>query len=402
MHTTSQRKLETKSREFGTKAAGDDFSAGDILAAVKSRDDEIKKFAGDATEKLSELNARLQEVEQKQSRASRHGGGAAVEQNGVGQISDTFSKSDQFEALKKGAPSTGRVAVENISLKAIVNAGQGVSGSTGYQGVAQRAPGLYNAPQPRLSLLEVLPSLPATSAVFEYMQLDTYSNNAAYQTEEGAAKAESNIEATPEQAQIATIAHFIKASKQVLDDNPALQQQISSLMNYGVLAKLEAELIGGVGGKGKIKGLNAYAVAYTAAVATGLKAADYIGQAVTSLNAAGWSAGLIILNPQDWFAIASERDSQGQYVLGSPRDPAPPALWGVPVVLSAGQPAGKALVLDPAQVAVLDREQPSVLASREDGSNFTSNLVTLLGELRAGLAVFATGAVLAVTLAPTK
>jgi hypothetical protein len=42
-----------------------------------------------------------------------------------------------------------------------------------------------------------------------------------------------------------------------------------------------------------------------------------------------------------------------------------------------------------------------VASSREDGSNFTTNMVTTLAELRAGLAVFSPGAVLSVDLTPT-
>ena len=106
------------------------------------------------------------------------------------------------------------------------------------------------------------------------------------------------------------------------------------------------------------------------------------------------------MNPVDWFIISSERDSEGQYVLGSPRDPSPPALWNVPVVTTPSLAAGTVLVVDPAQVAVLDRQLPSLMASREDGTNFTTNMVTLLAEMRAGLAVFSAGAVLAVEITP--
>ena len=122
---------------------------------------------------------------------------------------------------------------------------------------------------------------------------------------------------------------------------------------------------------------------------------------LTGLQAAGWEPRLIVLHPSDWFSIASVRDTSGGYVLGSPRDPAPAALWGVPVVLSASMPSGKALVLDTEQVAVLDRESVEVEASRHHNGNFTRNLVTLLAELRAGLAVFAPSAVRVLDLQPT-
>ncbi|HIH0212686.1 TPA: phage major capsid protein, partial [Staphylococcus aureus] len=105
--------------------------------------------------------------------------------------------------------------------------------------------------------------LPATSSTFEYMQLKDYVNNATEQEEEGQQKAESKIDAELETANIATVAHWTRASKQVLDDTPALGQQIGNLLDYGLLEKLEARLIAGPGGKGKIKGLLGYAVPHT-------------------------------------------------------------------------------------------------------------------------------------------
>jgi hypothetical protein len=57
-----------------------------------------------------------------------------------------------------------------------------------------------------------------------------------------------------------------------------------------------------------------------------------IGPALTDLKAAGWNPNVIVMNPRDWFAIESERanDGDGKYVIGTPRDPAPPSLWGTP------------------------------------------------------------------------
>jgi hypothetical protein len=45
---------------------------------------------------------------------------------------------------------------------------------------------------------------------------------------------------------------------------------------------------------------------------------------------------------------------------------------------------------------------PILQASRHDGNNFTQNMTTLLAELRAGLAVFSTGAVLSVDISPAE
>lgn len=322
---------------------------------------------------------------------------ASTDEVGTGIVAQ-FSESQQFGAMAKGLPSTGRVPMEGVSIKALTNTGRGVSGSTDYSIQPQRVDGLFNNPQRVLTLLDVLPSLPVSVGSFEYMQLNGYTNNAAFQTLEGDAKAETDLPTVVVQAQVSTIAHWIKASVQVLEDAPALTQQVDNLLNYGLLAKLEAEIVSGVAGTGKIKGLIEHATEFSVTGTPG--AADAIGQAVVNLNANGWLAGVIVLNPVDWFAIASERagTGDGQYILGSPRDPSPPSLWGVPVVTTPSLAAGSALVLDPFQVAILDRQQPAMMASRDTGANFTSNMVTILVEMRAGLAVFSPGAVLVVDI----
>lgn len=387
--------MSNSARTLQTKNAGGDSTEALVLRHLQDRDEEINRFANDAKETIQGLKDRLQDLEQKSARRgapSGYGGG----DDAIVKMADAFTKSGQFEALKSGSPTTGRVTVENVAIKSLTNAGQGVAGSTSYSATAQRQPGLYNDPRRDLSLLDYLPSLPASSATFEYMQIKDYTNNATEQEEEGAQKAQTSIDAELETANIATVAHWTRASKQVLDDTPALGQQIGNLLNYGLLEKLESRLIAGPGGKGKIKGLIGYAVPHV--VVGTLKPVDAIGQAVTAMKTSGWQARLIIMNPDDWFSISSERDADGQYVLGSPRDPAPPVLWGVPVITSGSMPAGTVLLLDTTQVAMLDREQPTLMLSREDGNNFTSNLVTLLAELRAGLAVFSTGAVRSVDI----
>ncbi|MBH3453002.1 phage major capsid protein [Pseudomonas putida] len=386
--------MSNSARTLQTKGAGGDSTEAMVLKHLQERDDEINRFATDAKETIQGLKDRLQDLEQKSARRGAPSGPGG--EDAIVKMADAFTKSGQFEALKSGSPTTGRVTVENVAIKSLTNAGQGVAGSTSYSATAQRQPGLYNDPRRDLSLLDYLPSLPASSATFEYMQIKDYTNNATEQEEEGQQKAQTSVDAELETANIATVAHWTRASKQVLDDTPALGQQIGNLLNYGLLEKLESRLIAGPGGKGKIKGLIGYAVPHV--VVGTLKPVDAIGQAVTAMKTSGWQARLIIMNPDDWFSISSERDADGQYVLGSPRDPAPPVLWGVPVITSGSMPAGTVLLLDTTQVAMLDREQPTLMLSREDGNNFTSNLVTLLAELRAGLAVFSTGAVRSVDI----
>ncbi|MES1924712.1 phage capsid family protein [Salinisphaera sp. T31B1] len=104
------------------------------------------------------------------------------------------------------------------------------------------------------------------------------------------------------------------------------------------------------------------------------------------------------MNPADWFTVTSERATDGQYILGTPRASMPASLWNRTVATTPSIPAGRVLVMDTSQTAVLDRQQPVLMASRLDGNNMTTNMITILAEMRAGLAVFSTGAVLSLDL----
>ena len=365
-----------------------------ILKAVQEHADAVTQFKQATENKLNVLSAQITDIELKNARKGSKRSAATM----ANTLIESFTKSAQLQSMREGANTTGRVTLQNGSVEMLRKADIVNSGTGEFAVPAQRANGLYGDARRPLSLLDVLPSLEVTSGTFEFMQLSNYQNSAAVQTTEGSVKAEANIQSVPVQAQISTIAHWVRASTQVLQDAPALERQLGDLLAYGVQAKLENEIINGTGGQGRILGLVPQATPYIPTPA--LSAADRIGEAATALSAAGWQPGLVVMNPVDWFAIASERsEGDGQYVLGSPRDPSPPSVWGYRIITNPSLARGTALVLDPAQVAVLDRMEPTVMASREAGDAFVTNTCILLAELRAGLAVFATGAVVSVALA---
>ena len=365
-----------------------------ITKALEEHGAAVAAMKDELTRGVKGVTARVDDLEQKMARR-----GGDHEPGSFGRKStpvDSFIESKQLESLLGGANSTGRVVLSNGDLPSLRKAL--TSASVDVQ--PQRAPGLFNNPQVRLSLLDLLPIVPVSNSSFEFMSLKTAANGAAVQVAEGDLKAESTPEFEMKTANVITIAHWVRASNQILSDAPALQNQLNNLLRYGVQAKLEAELMKGDGTTGHILGLELQATAYNP---TATHASDRVGQAQTALQAAGWNPSVIVMHPTDWFAIASERaeTGNGQYVLGSPRDPSGQNLWGLPVVTSPGITVGTALVMDTSQVALLDREQVTVMASREDRDNFVTNQTTLLAEGRFGLAVFAPGAVLSVALNPT-
>lgn len=275
-----------------------------------------------------------------------------------------------------------------LALKAVV----GTSGLV----QPQRDARIGNNPQRPLSLFDVLPILPVASNSFEFNRLNGYTNGAAEQGAEGTAKANSPIPTALTSAAIATIAHWEKLSTQALNDAPALQQQVSSLLEYGVLAKAAGLIIAG-DAPGQIIGLSTQATAF--ASSAGASLADAVGEAKTALDVAGWAPDLAIFHPADWFTITSAKDSTGKYIASGWVGGAEPTIWGMRVVTDPSVSLGNPLVLDSSQVAILDRQQARVEFAR-DGDDFTKNVLTALAEARLGLAVFSPSAIREVTATP--
>jgi HK97 family phage major capsid protein len=109
---------------------------------------------------------------------------------------------------------------------------------------------------------------------------------------------------------------------------------------------------------------------------------------------AGYMPGIVLLNPMDWFRIQiTKKQTEDEYIFGSPTMPVPPALWNSAVVASPSVPEGSGMTIDPGFVTVLDREQLSVVVSNSHADFFVRNLVAILAELRAGLEVLDASAV---------
>lgn len=375
---------------FGTKADSRDTSGHDIAEVNDKLGtvlDQVKVFGEHTKDELTRFKTRIGDIEQKLDRTDESEPAART----GAKLADLIDF-DRFRAASKGV-STGPVAIA-ASIRALRKAALtslDVNNPSlgGWPISPTRTPDPVLPPAPRLTVLDLLPRLKVETSSFEFVRM-AISGGADYQTSQGAPKAESDIGTALQTAKIATIAHWTKASKQVLADVPALSQWVGRLLLRGVLEKAQTELIGGNGLGGNILGLLPQATAYSPAAT---HPADMIGESLADLQSTGWTPNGIVLHPKDWFAIASERATGGdeQYVIGGPRNPSPPSLWNTPVILCAGMPRFTALTGDFTQALLLDREEADVQANYE-GNDFTKNLVTLLAEARLGLAVFDTSA----------
>tara|TARA_R110000851_G_scaffold333531_1_gene514860 strand:- start:39762 stop:40853 length:1092 start_codon:yes stop_codon:yes gene_type:complete len=361
--------------------------SNEILNAVSEVVDTVKDRLAKQDKEIKSLDRAITDLAQRNDSYRSIPGSRS---SGFGQVKNVFESSATLKSIQAGEQKGGIIKLDDVSIKSLFDSYSG-SGDT----QAQRSPVLGENVTPRLDLISVLPTLPVTSNTFEFLQLNGYTNAAGYQFSEGDAKAEATVPTQTIKVDIATIAHWLPVSMQVMADNDALMMQVRQLLINGVRKKLIAEIISGASTSGGIEGLETQATSYVAT--GGVELADAVGGAIASLNASGWNASHVIMHPNDWHAIQSERTSAGEYVAAGWSSVAN-LIWGVPVIVDENVTQQSPLVIDASQIALLDRMQPQIdIGVRNE--QFTNNERTILAECRAGLAVFSPSAILSVTVA---
>jgi HK97 family phage major capsid protein len=327
-------------------------------------------------QKTATLTARVDELEQK---ADRIGGGGDFGGKSWGaQVAD----SDAVKALaevKKTQPGRVRIEVKDITT------GPTSAGAL-IPPMRDGSVNMIAGREPRLR--DLLTVINTASGSVEYVDQTTRDNNAA-PVAEGTLKPQSEYEFELKNLPIRTIAHWTKASVQVLDDAPQLQSIIDNELRYGLALAEEAQLLNGDGVSPNLDGLITNATAYAAAFAPDSPTMiDKIGLGMLQVANAYYQPNGIVIHPSDWMRMRLLKDADGNYLLGNPQAAAEPRLFGLPVVATTAMAIDKFLIGDFRRAATLyDRQEATVALSTEDGDNFVKNMVTIRCEARLGLAL---------------
>ncbi len=213
--------------------------------------------------------------------------------------------------------------------------------------------------------------------------------NAANVVSEGAVKPQSDITYSRLTVPVQTIAHWIKASKQILADFKQLATLINGRLQFGLKLEEEKQIMFGDGNGDNLLGLVPQATSFSTAFdKSGDTMIDILRHAMLQVQLAFYPTTGIVLSPTDWHTLELTKDSFGRYILAVPSTNTPPMLWGVPVVQCYSMAAGDFLVgAFKLAATIFDREVAQILVSNEDNDNFTRNMVTILCEERLALAV---------------
>jgi HK97 family phage major capsid protein len=349
------------------------------LAVAKLNEDGAKMIA-DHQKLMAEKaanDARILDLEQK-ILARGPGAGAGAQRKTLGR---QVIESDQWKDFSTRAGSL-RMSMLPFKVKNITT----ITGGAG--AFPEFLPTPVIPPFQPLTRRDLLDIGTTEQNLIEWVQ-ELLFTNAAAPVSEGAVKPQSDITYVRKQTAVQTIAHWIKASKQILADFGQLMTLIDGRLTFGLKLVEEKQILYGDGTGDNLLGLVPQATAYSGAYHRALDTRiDVIRHAMLQVNLSFYPCTGIVMSPIDWHGVEVEKDTLGRYIIGSPTGNTPGMLWGLPVVQAYSMAQGEFLVGAFKLCATLfDREQAQILVSNEDQDNFVRNLVTVLSEERLALAV---------------
>lgn len=308
-------------------------------------------------------------------------------------LGETFTEHAQFKStVAAGHKYTGKISVgEFFSIKQVTgNPGDGQTAGIPLPGRID----VSTDPKLELRIRDLLNVIPTSQNSVEFVRY-TFTNNAAIVfspmtgsqspgMRENVVKPQSDMAFTRDTETAETIAHWIPASEQILQDIPQLRQIIDTEMRYGVKLAEEEELLNGDGTAGHLNGLMNQAAAFdTGLVGVGDTALDRLRAGILQARIARYPVDGFVLNPIDWFEIETLKDEQGRYIIGDPTGMIQRRLWGKPVVESDSMAAGSWLTGAFGMAARLyDLQQNTVETTNSHDDFFIRNMIAIRAEER--------------------
>lgn len=371
-HVVSGHDLPTMIAEGAAGGA-----AADILKKFEAHHGEITEALKSSGMKHDEVAARLTELEQK---AVRKGGPAHTSDSWGAQI----ERNPGLKALNSGWKGRERFAVKATITSATADA----DGSAGDLVMPDRRTTPIEMARRKLKIRSLFAPGRTGSNMIQWPK-QTGRTIGAAAVAEGGTKPQSDLRFQMGNWPVTTLAHWVIASRQILDDAPALGSLIDSELRYGLDFVEENQLLNGAGTGTDLVGVYYGATAFSAPFASvNPTEIDVLLQAIAQVDATDYDADGIVINPLDWRRMQALKDTADRYLGGGPFGDLVQRLWQMPIVTSKAMTVRKFLVgAFQAGAQIFDREDANVELSTEDGDNFRKNLVTVLGEKRLAFVV---------------
>ena len=346
---------------------------------------QVKEHRTALDTRMDGVQATLQNVEQTLAKFQTEGGHTGNFVSSQTVSAQVLADADSsLEDLRSGRIKSVRMSLPTLQMSPQAAT---ITSSDVYP-TSERDSEVYGPMRRPLSIRDLLVNRRTSASAIEYLRV-TRTGIAAIQAVEGDQKTELALNFSLESAGVKTIACWIPASRQALDDSTMLGDYIDIELRDSLQLAEDAQLLKGSGVGANILGLMTVASAYSRAQ-TGDTPSDTLRRAITQVQLPRGVVSGVVISPQGLERLELEKELEGRYLFAySVTDANGRAtVWRVPAVVTDVMGASEFMVSDFVRAARLyDRMQATVEIATQHADFFTRNLVAILAEERLALTV---------------
>ncbi len=370
--------------------------------------DKVKSVEGDSAAKvewirtknaeLDDLGKKVEDLREVQKAADAVRG-VPGQRSGSGPDDDQASQGGRKslgEAFVKSKAFTGRQGKQgpeahlDIELKTLMTTTAGWAPETTRTGTV-----IPFATRP-IQVTDLIPQTTTQQAAVVYMEETTFTNAAA-EAAEGGTYAESAFALTEQSSTVRKIATFLPVTDEQLEDESQVAGYIDNRLRFGVMQRLDQQILVGNGTAPNLRGVN-----NVVGIQTQAKGADPVPDAVYKAMVLVRVTGrafpnAVVMHPLDWQDVRLLRTADGIYIWGSPSEAGPDRIWGLPVAQSDAQTQNTGVVGDFMFSELSIRRGIDVQVSNSHSTFFVEGKQAIRADIRAALVFYRPAAFCTVT-----
>ncbi len=370
---------------------------------VTTQEKQIKEN-GEATEeigsKIDELDSRLKEqtkeykekLEKFETKAGRM---PMVGENKEKSLGEQFVDSKAYKAYD----GNGRSA--RYELKTVT--GDSLDDTPGYLYSPERVQEWFAQPEREERVRDLIPVLQTSTGSIEYVQETGFgaaaeeditgdTEGAAATVAETNEKPEADIEFDIKAETVKTIAHWLPATRQIIDDATQLRNYIDQRLIYGLKLEEDEQILYGDGTGSNLQGIMTHSDVQDydwSDGETGDTKIDAVRRAMTKALVAEYPVAGTVMHPNDWEDIELAKGNDGHYLWVTVGEGGQQRLWRAPVVVTTAINESDFLTgAFEMGTALWDRQDAAIRVSDSHDDYFTKNMWAILAEERIAQTIY--------------
>lgn len=256
--------------------------------------------------------------------------------------------------------------------------------SAGFAPEAVRSGRVEDLPMLPLAVVDYIPQVAIGQNADVYME-ETTATEAAAERDEAGAYAEATFAYTERSQSVRSVGVSLPVTDEQMEDVPGMEATLNARLLLALRRRVDSQVLNGTGVAPLLLGtVNVTGIQTRAQGADNL--ADALYKILDSIRTDGFAdADVIFIRAAKWQTWRLTKTVDGLYVHGSPQDPGPNRIWGLPVVLTNAAPAATAVTGAYRSYSALRTRTGYSIESGYVNDDFTKGKRTIRGGVRVAM-----------------